>query len=117
MDHANALIMEYTGGNINTSTISSAFTHAAKAGSIDKGESLMHNKEQHERLAYYRRITDVIKTYDDVLLFGSTSAKVELYNILKKDNRFEKIRIELKNTDKMSSNQQHAFVIAHFSNN
>lgn len=117
MDHASAQIMEYTPGLVKSRVILSKFTHQEKIDSIEKGENLMHNKEQHEQLAYYGQIAEIIKNYDDVLLFGATDAKVELYNIIKKDHRFEKIRIEVKNTDKMTENQLYAFVTEHFSKN
>ncbi len=115
MDHASAQIMEFTAGAIKTSTIFSKFDHETKAESLEKSESLMHNKEQHELASYYKQLGELITEYDDVLLFGATSAKTELYNLLKKDHRYEKIKIEVKHTDKMTENQQHAFVMEHFS--
>ena len=47
MDHSNAHIMEFTTGTIETKIISSKFTHDEKVESLNKSESLMHNKEQH----------------------------------------------------------------------
>ena len=47
---------------------------------------------------------------NSVLLFGPTDAKVELFNIMEADQRFAKIKIEVKHADKMTKNQQHAFV-------
>jgi len=58
---------------------------------------------------------DVIKNYEDVIIFGPTNAKSELLNILKADHHFEKIKLEIEQTDKMSQNQQHAFVTDYFS--
>jgi len=52
---------------------------------------------------------------DSVFLFGPTDAKVELFNILEADHRFAKIKIEVKHADKMTENQQHAFVKKFFS--
>ena len=56
-----------------------------------------------------------VKNYDEVILFGPTDAKVELFNILKADQHFDKIKIDIKQADKMTENQQHAFVKDHFS--
>ena len=75
----------------------------------------MHNKEQHEQSEYYKEIATVIRNYDDVILFGPTDAKVELVNILKADHHFVNIKIEVKETDKMTENQEHAFVSEYFS--
>ena len=51
-----------------------------------------------------------------MLLFGPTTAKDELHNLLKADHNFEKIKIDVKQSDKMSDNQQQAFVNEHFAN-
>ncbi len=115
MDHAYAHIMEYSADPAKPSIISSKFTHEEKAESIEKSESLMHRKQQHERSAYYKQIGEIIRQYNEVLLFGTTTAKVELYNTLKDNHLFEKIHIKVINTDKMTENQQHAFVVNYFS--
>lgn len=114
MDHSSARLMDDTTGIIEISTIDSLFTHDEKTDSIDKSESVMHHKEQHELAAYFKQLADVIKNYDDVLLFGATQAKTELYNILKGDHHFEKIRIEVRPSDKLTLNQQEAFVKNYF---
>src|SRR5471030_2674345 len=115
MDHTNAHLMEFTAGPIETKTIDSKFTHEEKEQTLGKGENLMHNKEQHEQANYYRELEEIIRNYDDVMLFGPTDAKVELYNSLKDDHLFAKIKIEVIQADKMTENQQHAFVRKHFS--
>jgi hypothetical protein len=115
MDHANAHLMEFTTDPIETKTIASKFTHEAKENTLSKSERLMHNKEQHEQSEYYKVLGNAIRNYDEVVLFGPTEAKVELYNVLKADHRFAKTKIEVIPTDKMSENQQHAFVREHFS--
>ncbi len=115
MDHSSAHLMEFTTDPIETKTIVSKFTHQVKVDSFDKGEKMMHNKEQHFLSDYYKKMGEQIKKYDDVILFGPTDAKGELLNILRTDHRFAKIKIEIKQTDKMTENQQHAFVKEYFS--
>lgn len=115
MDHASAHIMEINAGPIKTKTIVSKFTHQIKEDALVKSEKTMHNKEQHEQSEYYKEIATVIRNYDDVILFGPTDAKVELVNILKADHHFVNIKIEVKETDKMTENQEHAFVSEYFS--
>jgi hypothetical protein len=115
MDHSNAHIMEFTTDPIETRTIESKFTHDAKEQSLGKSENLMHNKEQHQQSAYYKQLGEIIKKYEEVILFGPTNAKVELLNTLRADHLFEKIKIDVKQADKMTENQQHAFVREHFS--
>ena len=116
MDHANANLIEFTVEPMMTDTISSKFTHTEKEHSLSKSENLMHHKEQHQQSEYYQELADTIKHYTDVVLFGPTDAKIELYNIIKKDHLFNDIKIEIKQTDKMTDKQQHAFVREHFSN-
>ncbi len=115
MDHTSAHLMEFTREPIETKTIEDKFTHLEKEDTLKKSEILMHNKEQHEQAAYYKHLGDIIKNYDEVILFGPTNAKVELYNLLKQDHQFAKVKISIINTDKMTENQQHAFVKEHFS--
>lgn len=115
MDHSNAHLMEFTTDPITTTIISSRFTHREKEHSLGKSEDGMHQKEQHEQSDYYKKISEIIKNYQDVLLFGPTSAKLELLNILRADHHFEKIKFETKDSDKMTQNEQHAFVRDYFS--
>jgi stalled ribosome rescue protein Dom34 len=115
MDHSTAHLMEFTVDPIETTTIESNFTHNVKEESLEKGEHLMHNKEQHQQAAFYKKLSEEIKHYDNVILFGPTEAKNELFNILKADHHFSKINLSVKNTDKLTENQQHAFVKDYFS--
>lgn len=103
MDHANAHLMEFTTTVITTHIISSRSMHQEK------------EQEQQQLSAYYNKLGDVIKNYEDVIIFGPTNAKSELLNILRADHQFEKIKLEIEQTDKMSQNQQHAFVTDYFS--
>ena len=116
MDHQDAHLMEFTIDPIETKTIESKFTHEEKEQTLGRSENLMHNKEQHEQADYYKELGEIIRNYDDVVLFGPTDAKVELLNILRKDHRFAHIKIEIKQADKMTENQKHAFVKEYFSN-
>ncbi len=117
MDHSNAHLMEFENAASGSKTIESEFTHGVKQDTLEKGEKAMHHKEQHEQAAYYKQLGEVIKNYGEVLLFGPTDAKTELLNVLKTDHHFDKIKIEVKQADKMSENQQHAFVREYFSTN
>jgi nitrogenase subunit NifH len=115
MDHSRAHVMEFTTDPIETKTIESAFTHDVKEQSLSKSENLMHHKEQHQQAAYYKQLGEIIKKYEEVILFGPTNAKTELLNILRADHLFEKIKIDVKQADKMTANQEHAFVREYFS--
>lgn len=115
MDHSSAYLMEYTKDSMKTETVESTFTREEKEESLNRSENVMHNKEQHRQRAYYKELAEIIKKYDEVILFGPTDAKVELFNILKEDHHFDKINVGVENAEKMTENQQHAFVRQYFS--
>ncbi|WP_435353059.1 hypothetical protein [Emticicia sp. SJ17W-69] len=115
MDHSTAYLMGFSTNPIETKIIKSNFSHEEKELSMTKGENRMHNKEQQQQAAYYKELGEAIINYEEVVLFGPTDAKVELLNILKANHHFDKIKIEVKQTDKMTENQQHAFVREYFS--
>jgi stalled ribosome rescue protein Dom34 len=115
MDHSTANLME-SNGSIKIRTIESEFTHKEKVGVLQKGENHMQNKEQQLHGAYYKEISNQILKYDHVLLFGPTNAKTELHNFLKKNLHFKGIKIDIESADKMTNNEQFAFVRKHFDN-
>lgn len=115
MDHSIAYLMEFTSNPFEINTIESKFTYDKKMEALAKSESLMHNKEQQQLSSYYKKLSEVIKDYKRVILFGPTNAKTELLAILSEDERFGKIKIEVKETDKMTANQKDAFVKSYFS--
>jgi hypothetical protein len=118
MDHSNAHLMEFENAASGSKTIEPSFTQLLKeSGSNDSGEHIMHNKEQQQQSAFFKELGEVIKKYGEVILFGPTDAKTELLNMLKKDHHFDKIKIDIRQADKMSENQQHAFVREYFSTN
>ena len=114
MDHANAYTLEYTDDAKKIQTLESDFTKHDKEEVLTKGESHMHNKEQSKHASFYKKLGNLILNYDEVLLFGPTDAKSELLNILRTDHRFEKIKIDVKQTERMSDNEMEAFVRNHY---
>lgn len=115
MDNSTAHIIEFGQETAEINIIHSKFTHEEREQSLSKGENRMHNKEQQFQAEYYKELGETIKNYEEVMLFGPTNAKVELMNILKEDHHFDNIKIEVKSADKMTDNQQIAFVKDHFS--
>ena len=105
----------------NLSRISGSLTGETKAfdtkeEALSKGETTMHNKEQQMHEAYYKTIADEILNYDQVVLFGPTNAKSELYNYLNKDLHFKDIKIDVESADNMTDNEKDAFVRNYFEN-
>lgn len=113
MDHSVAHLIGLNVDSTKNKTI------LAQVGEQDEAlnsrdETLIQNKEQNELSGFFNRLSDVIINYDEVLLFGPTNAKTELVNILKSDRHFDEVKIEVKPADKMTENQQLAFVKEHF---
>lgn len=110
MDHRNANVIEFTTDPMVTISVNSDFTHQAKEASLHQGEDKMHTKEQHQQKEYYKKLGKIIHQYESVILFGPTQAKTELFNLLTADQHFAKVTINVQQADKMTENQQHAFV-------
>lgn len=109
MDHSIAHLIILKDNTVISKTIESAVDQDEKQN-YGKDESLKHSKEQKHLHDYFNKISNVIKNYKEVLLFGPTDAKNELFNLLKADRLFRGIKIEVESADKLSENQMHAFV-------
>jgi len=70
--------------------------------------------KQQQQLSYYKKLSGFIRKYQEVVLFGTTDAKIELLNLLKGDHLFENIKIEVKQSDQMTEYQRHDFVREYF---
>jgi hypothetical protein len=114
MDHSEAYLMELINDTIVTKIIVSESDHKERDDKWDWHEKGIHIKEQHLQLSYYKRLRDAIVEYQEVVIFGPTDAKHELFNILQADHLFEDIRIKVLNADKMTESQMHTFVREHF---
>lgn len=115
MDHSIAHLMEFTNKHFEIKTIESKLTEEVKEEILYESESLMHIKKKRLLLDYYKKLSEAIKDYEQVILFGPTNAKIEFFDIISEDIHFFKIKFEIKNTDKMTHNQQHAFIKEYFS--
>jgi hypothetical protein len=110
MDHSTATIMELSNGKVVSKIVESTPAFPEQIENLRLNESLMNNKEQNEQSAFYKKLSYVINDYSDVLLFGPTNAKTELFNRLKNNHHFDNKRIAVQTADNMTDNQQQAFV-------
>lgn len=114
MDHASAHLIESPSNELENPVVYSRLNHQDRENTVERGEKKLHNTEQQEELAYYKKIGELIRDYKEVLLFGPTEAKSELLNLLKTDHNFAEIKFSVENTDKMTGNQEQAFVKEYF---
>lgn len=113
MDHSEANLIDLNTIE-NKHSITSEYTTVTEEEALQRSENLMHNKRQQMHESFYKEIGAEILKYDHILLFGPTNAKTELHNYLEKDLHFKDIKIDVEAADKMSDNEKHAFVKAHF---
>ena len=114
MDHSNAYLMELKNGPIVTYIIKSEFAQQGNGYDMKYHEKSYHNKQQQQQSDYYKKLRDFIRNYQEVVLFGPTDAKAELLNQLKGDHLFDKIKIEVQQSDHMTESQRHTFVMEYF---
>lgn len=114
MDYSTAYVMELKGDSISTTVVESEFTWEEKQHSFFKNEGKMHKKERQLHTDYYKKIADLIKSFDEVVLFGAGDAKTELFNLLTTDPEFKKVNLTVRTAHKMSENQREAFLKDHF---
>ncbi len=112
MDHSTAHLFELSDNGVVTNTIELSPAVPEQKEELD--ESLMNNKEQNQLTDYFLNLSKVIKEYNEVLLFGPSSAKTELFNKLKEDIQFDQIKIDVQPGEIMTDNEQEAFVKRHF---
>lgn len=116
MDHSDAHLISFNGEVSEITTISNPFNHDEKEEALSRSENLMHNKNQQHLNAFYQNLSSEIISCNNVLLFGPTDAKTELFNMLRQDLRYKDITVAVKQTDKMTDNQKKQVVRDYFSN-
>lgn len=115
MDYSSARVMEYSIDDYQVTVVESKFSKPVNQTGMLHSENLLHNKEKQSDKAYFKELIEIIKDYDEIILFGPTDAKTELFNLIKSDHRYDKLKIETKSANKMSDNQMHAFIKDYFS--
>ncbi|MFT6501118.1 MAG: hypothetical protein ACJASQ_001228 [Crocinitomicaceae bacterium] len=115
MDQFNAHLIDID-TEINNCSIASKFRCNGKDEVLNMSKGFMHNQKQQMQEAYYKEIANEILKYDDVLFFGSKSAKVELRNYLIKDAQIKKVKIDLESEDSMAASRLDTFITKHFKN-
>jgi len=111
MDLTHALLMELENNQIISRNIVSGLKETditVKQDAHSCGFQWTENLDLQK--VYFTEITDIIKHYQQVVLFGATDAKDELYKLLEAHHRFNDIRIEMLNTGIMTNAQMHEFV-------
>jgi hypothetical protein len=72
-----------------------------------------HIKRQHDDQLFYKELSEELLPYDEILIFGPTTAEKEFYNYLMNEKHFAGKRISSRQENYMSDNQIVAFVNEH----
>ena len=114
LDHSTARVMEYSTEDHQVTTLESDLNGLDNQDGLQHSESLLHHKENQNLKAFYKEIIAVLKDYDEILLFGPTNAKTELYNLIREEHKYDHLKIAAKPAEKMTPPEEHAFVVEHF---
>ena len=111
MDLTHAMLMELDNNQIISRNIVSGLK---ETDITDKQDShllkFQWTEKQHLQKAYFTEISDIIKFYPQIVLFGPIGAKEELYKIMSANYHFNDIKMSFVNTGIMSDAQMHEFV-------
>ncbi|MCV9927526.1 hypothetical protein OIU83_07680 [Flavobacterium sp. LS1R49] len=110
LDHAAANLIDLSNIDEESQTVLSDFDIQDKHETLQRSENEMHNKQQDKQREYFKKIAAIANNFNELILFGPTTAKTELLHFLQKDHNFDNVKIEVKNTDKLAGNQQLLFV-------
>lgn len=114
MDHSVANLIELSNDKMARRTVKLIPAFPGSVENLRLNESLINNKENDHLTDFYQKISDIIKKFDEVLLYGPTQTKTELFNQLKKNIHFDRIKIDVQPAENMTENQQEAFVKKYF---
>ena len=115
IDYTKAFLMELINKKIVSRNIEFENLGDGERSNANKQTNSEHSIQQHHlQPAYYVEISDIIRNYDQVVLFGPSDSKNELFNLLKFDHNFDTIEIQNVNTDKLTDKQLHKFVLKYY---
>lgn len=126
LDHSKAKFINIKDGKAEITTISSPYKrHIRIPGEVSNKtkfgpvyysnlEYKTHHKKRHDLISYYKDMEKRLIKFDEILLFGPTKAKTELFNHLIMNKIFKPKSITFKNADKMTEKEMAAFVKKYF---
>jgi len=110
MDNSVAYLMEFTTKPFEIQTIVCEFPLEEKHTNTSKKKDLTNSAKNYILNKYYNKIGQAIIKYKKIVLIGPSNAKLDFFDFLSEDERFLKLKIEIKDADKMDVNQQHDFI-------
>lgn len=109
-----AHLMDFKTDIIELNTIESTFTQQDKFEEEDDRKRQAKEKRKHNK--FHKELSETIKYYDEVVIFGPSESKKNLVDILSSDEKFAHIKIAVKDIENLTESQQYNFVKEHFLN-
>ena len=111
MDHTIAYLYEYKNNTVVTTTIVSTIRHdLGDLYSINESNGSLSPMPKPFSV-FFQEISDVIIGYEDVILFGPTGSKNELFNHLLHNHRFDRINMAIQQMEQMEDPDREAFLM------
>lgn len=79
-------------------------------------ESHKHHKKQEELHSYYKQLAEELQAYDELFIFGPSTAHNEFHNYLLSERKFAGKRIVAEKADHITENQMREVVRNFFDN-
>lgn len=126
LDHSKAKLIKLQDGDAEITTVLSPYKRHIRipgegsnktrfgAEYYSNQEYKSHHKKQHDLNSYYKDMEIRLSKFDEILLFGPTGAKKELYNQMSGNKVFRLKAINLENADKMTEKEMAAYVKNYF---
>ncbi|MEZ7504547.1 hypothetical protein [Flavobacterium sp. Arc2] len=114
MDDTVAYLVQFTTKPFTIQTIVREFHTEDKKSNLIKKILLLSSYKETGLNKHYNKIGKELLKYEKIILFGPSEAKLYFFDFLNKDERFLNLKIEVKDADKMSVNEQHEFIKEYF---
>lgn len=110
MDEESAHLIEYRKLRVETVIIRARIKEKEKF--LQPKDELTDDSNQQEH--FFKKISEPLKVFDLILIFGPDDEKLVFEKYLKTDNTFNGKEIRTQTADKMTDNHKHAFVNKYF---
>lgn len=114
MESKSANLIEFTLDLLKVKFVNSSFNLFEHKEVKQQDINHIEYTEPYLQKDYFNKLSESILYYNEVLLFGKPKVAKELFDSIANDNRFYNIKIVIKKTHKMTSNQQNDFVSNYF---
>ena len=115
MDYEHAFLMEMENGMIISHDILSEFNENEIVDNRKMHFLGFHCAEKKFLQAiFFKKISNIIKHYQQVVLFSPTNIKNELLYLLNENSLFNRIKISIEDTEKLTNDEIHKYMLDYY---